>query len=50
MSSVDLLNKDPDAQPADIKHGVSGNLCRCGTYPNIFSAVEEAAQKLRNGG
>ena len=50
MSGVDLLRKNPDANPDDIKHGVSGNLCRCGTYPNIFSAVEEAAQKIRNGG
>ena len=50
MSSVDLLEKNPDAGLEDIKHGVSGNLCRCGTYPNIFTAVEEAGQKMRNGG
>jgi xanthine dehydrogenase YagT iron-sulfur-binding subunit len=50
MSSVDLLKKNPDAKLEDIKHGVSGNLCRCGTYPNIFTAVEEAAQKLRKRG
>ena len=50
MSSVDLLNRNPNAGMEEIKHGVSGNLCRCGTYPNIFTAVEEAGQKMRNGG
>jgi aerobic-type carbon monoxide dehydrogenase small subunit (CoxS/CutS family) len=50
MSSVDLLHKNPKATLQDIKHGVSGNLCRCGTYPNIFTAVEEAAQNLRKRG
>ncbi len=30
----------------EIKHGLSGNLCRCGTYPRIFEAVQKAAGDL----
>ena len=50
MSGVDLLRKNPNASLTEIKHGVSGNLCRCGTYPNIFKAVEEAAMNMKKGG
>jgi xanthine dehydrogenase YagT iron-sulfur-binding subunit len=50
MSSVALLRSNANPTWEEIKHGVSGNLCRCGTYPHIFVAVDEAAKKMRKGG
>jgi xanthine dehydrogenase YagT iron-sulfur-binding subunit len=45
MSCVALLERNPNPTLADVKHAVSGNLCRCGTYPNIFTATLDAAQQ-----
>jgi xanthine dehydrogenase YagT iron-sulfur-binding subunit len=41
-----------NAQPSgeEIRRGVSGNLCRCGAYPNIFKAVYRAAELKKQGG
>lgn len=39
MSCAALLKRVPDADLDDIKTAVSGHLCRCGTYPNIFKAM-----------
>jgi xanthine dehydrogenase YagT iron-sulfur-binding subunit len=50
MSSAALLRKNPTPSMDEIKLGVAGNLCRCGTYPNIFKAVDEAAKKMSKGG
>lgn len=50
MSSVALLQDNPSPSLDEIKHGVSGNLCRCGTYPNIFKAVDDAAKSMKKGG
>jgi xanthine dehydrogenase YagT iron-sulfur-binding subunit len=30
-----------------VKHAVSGNLCRCGTYPKVFEATLDVAQQRR---
>lgn len=46
MAATALLNKNPNPTPAEIKRGVSGNLCRCGTYPKVFEAVQQAAAKI----
>ena len=43
MSCAALLNRKPDATLDDVKSAVSGHLCRCGTYPNIFKATLAAA-------
>lgn len=43
-----LLRKNPDPSLEAIRAGVSGNICRCGTYHNIFKATSRAA-KLRAG-
>ena len=40
-----LLDKHPNPTPEQIRHGLSGNLCRCGTYHGIRLAVAQAAQK-----
>jgi carbon-monoxide dehydrogenase small subunit len=42
-----LLDERPDATQTEIRHYLSGNLCRCGAYPEIFEAVERAARKRK---
>lgn len=48
MAVEGLLRANPDPTLDEIRLGVSGNLCRCGTYPNIFKAARMAAD-LRGG-
>jgi carbon-monoxide dehydrogenase small subunit/xanthine dehydrogenase YagT iron-sulfur-binding subunit len=43
MSCAALLERHPNCTLADVKAAVSGHLCRCGTYPNIFKATLAAA-------
>ena len=40
-----LLDEKPDPADGDIRHYLSGNLCRCAAYPEIVRAVKLAAQK-----
>jgi carbon-monoxide dehydrogenase small subunit len=42
-----LLDEIPDPDDDEIKHYLSGNLCRCAAYPEIIEAVKLAAQKRR---
>jgi xanthine dehydrogenase YagT iron-sulfur-binding subunit len=44
MSCAALLERNHDPSLDDVKHAVSGNLCRCGTYPKVFAATLEVAQ------
>jgi xanthine dehydrogenase YagT iron-sulfur-binding subunit len=44
-----LLRAVPDPTLDQIRHGVSGNLCRCGTYVNIFAAAKQAAALKKRG-
>jgi isoquinoline 1-oxidoreductase subunit alpha len=44
MSAVALLAKIPTPTDTDIDQALSGNLCRCGTYPRIRAAVHRAAE------
>src|SRR6186713_2140233 len=39
MASVGLLEKHPNPTPEQIKKGLDGNICRCGTFSRIFEAV-----------
>ncbi|HVT30318.1 MAG TPA: (2Fe-2S)-binding protein [Lacipirellulaceae bacterium] len=39
-----LLNETPAAKSDTIRHGLSGNICRCAAYQRIFAAVEAAAK------
>ena len=39
MASVALLEKHPNPTPEQIKKGLDGNICRCGTFSRIFEAV-----------
>jgi aerobic-type carbon monoxide dehydrogenase small subunit (CoxS/CutS family) len=43
VSCKALLEKNPRPNREAIREAVSGNLCRCGTYPHVFDAVERAA-------
>jgi isoquinoline 1-oxidoreductase alpha subunit len=43
MSAVALLREKPKPSDADIDGAMSGNLCRCGTYPRIRAAIHTAA-------
>jgi carbon-monoxide dehydrogenase small subunit len=42
-----LLAENPDPTEDEIRHYLSGNLCRCAAYPEIIEAVKLAARKLR---
>jgi len=44
MSCAALVDGTKNPTDAQIRGAVAGNLCRCGTYPHIFSAVKEAAR------
>ncbi len=50
MAAEGLLRANPDPSVEEIRRGMSGNLCRCGTYPNIFKAVHRAAELKRAKG
>jgi xanthine dehydrogenase YagT iron-sulfur-binding subunit len=40
-SAVGLLNEGRAKTPDDIREQMSGNICRCGAYPNILAAIQE---------
>jgi isoquinoline 1-oxidoreductase alpha subunit len=44
MSAAALLTKIPSPTDSDIDQALSGNICRCGTYPRIRAAVKRAAE------
>jgi isoquinoline 1-oxidoreductase subunit alpha len=45
MSAAALLQVKPAPTDADIDAAMSGNICRCGTYPRIRSAIKQAADQ-----
>ena len=47
MSAVALLKNKPKPTDADIDAAMQGNLCRCGTYPRIRSAIHRAAELMK---
>ena len=48
MSSVSLLEKNPNPTEAEIRHGLAGNICRCTGYHNIVLAVQYASEKMQS--
>jgi isoquinoline 1-oxidoreductase alpha subunit len=46
MAAAAFLGENPEPTDEDIDDAMSGNLCRCGTYPRIRAAVNAAASKL----
>lgn len=49
MACKALLDKNPTPTPEQLKAGLGGNLCRCGTYVGVRAAVEQAAKSQRGG-
>jgi aerobic carbon-monoxide dehydrogenase small subunit len=45
MASAALLSKNPHPSAAEIREGISGNLCRCTGYNMIVDAINQAAKK-----
>jgi xanthine dehydrogenase YagT iron-sulfur-binding subunit len=43
MSAVALVNEKRPTDPASVREWMSGNICRCGAYPNIVAAVQSVA-------
>ena len=50
IAAESLLRSDPDPTEEQIRHALSGNLCRCTGYVKIFEAVQTAAAVMRNAG
>lgn len=48
LSCKALLDHNPNPSIQDIKQATSGNLCRCGTYPNVFKAVQAVAHQTHH--
>ena len=49
MSALALLAQEPRPTREDIVRFMGGNVCRCGTYPRIVAAIQEAARVLQGG-
>ncbi len=50
MSAVALLKRNPAPQESEIIDFMDGNICRCGTYPRIVSAIQRAAVAAKGAG
>lgn len=50
MTGVAFLKTNNNPSDDEIRHAISGNLCRCTGYVNIVKAYQYAAQKMREGG
>lgn len=49
MQAASLLDENPTPSDEDIDDAMSGNLCRCGTYPRIKTAIKTASKQLSGG-
>lgn len=47
MTASDLLSKNPSPTESEVRHGISGNLCRCTGYQGIVESIMDASEKLR---
>ena len=50
MSSVGLLQNNPNPSQAEIVQFMQGNICRCGTHPRIIEAITHAARRMQEHG
>jgi aerobic-type carbon monoxide dehydrogenase small subunit (CoxS/CutS family) len=46
LAAIALLAHNPRPSEEEVRHGMSGNLCRCGTYPKIVRAVLDAGSRM----
>jgi aerobic carbon-monoxide dehydrogenase small subunit len=49
MTLIPFLEENPDPTETEIRHAISGNLCRCTGYQHIVDAVKLAAERMRRG-
>jgi aerobic-type carbon monoxide dehydrogenase small subunit (CoxS/CutS family) len=49
LAGIALLDENRAPSDADIRVAMSGNLCRCGTYPKIVLAIQETARRMASG-
>jgi len=49
IASTAFVRKNPNATVEDVRHGLGGNLCRCGTYAGMLLAVADAAKSTKGG-
>jgi aerobic-type carbon monoxide dehydrogenase small subunit (CoxS/CutS family) len=49
MSATALLEENADVTPDDVSRYLNGNICRCGSYPNIHAAVCRTAAEAKGG-
>jgi xanthine dehydrogenase YagT iron-sulfur-binding subunit len=49
MAAKGFLDEHPNPNMEQVKHGLGGNLCRCGTYMGVRQAVLEAAKQMKGG-
>jgi aerobic-type carbon monoxide dehydrogenase small subunit (CoxS/CutS family) len=49
MSCAGLLQRNPKPSEEEVRTAISGNLCRCGTYPKVVEATLAAANAGRRG-
>ena len=49
LTTVELLRENPAPDEAEIRQGLTNNICRCTGYVNIIKAVAEAAGNMKNG-
>jgi xanthine dehydrogenase YagT iron-sulfur-binding subunit len=50
MSAVGCINEGHTRSDIEVQEFMSGNLCRCGAYPNIVDAIKMAAAQMKGGG
>ena len=46
MQAASLLASNPNPSDEEIVQNMSGNICRCGTYPRIHKAIKSAAKSM----
>jgi aerobic-type carbon monoxide dehydrogenase small subunit (CoxS/CutS family) len=49
VASTAFARKHPNATVEDVRNGLGGNLCRCGTYAGVMLAVADAAKAMKGG-
>jgi aerobic-type carbon monoxide dehydrogenase small subunit (CoxS/CutS family) len=50
MSALALLRRDPQPNRDDVVRFMNGNICRCGAYSRIITAIEQAAKTMKEAG
>ena len=50
LAGIDVLSRNPDPSPQEIREEMGGNICRCTGYQKIVESVQAAAAEMSNGG